>query len=277
MRLAGPVDGLIAPTPFAPRPSLFVYASSNSVSPMNAIPADSLRLYARLAGLLGLATVVAGGFGEVYVPDTLIVSGDPGATAERILGHESLFRLGFASYLVEALCDATLTMLFWVLVRPVHRHVAMLMVVFRVISTCGFGASQVLYFGALTTLLNDQTTAALPPVQREAIAYLLLRIAGFGGMLFSTFYGAANVCLGWLVYRSGYIPRIFGVGIVLTGTAFAVHTFLLILAPAYASGLLLATAGIAFIPFVTWLLVRGVDAKRRGDVISEGVGRPIPD
>jgi hypothetical protein len=227
--------------------------------------------------VLGLITVVAGGFGEVYVPDTLIVSGDPRATAQRILGNESLFRLGFASYLLEAVCDATLTMLFWVLVRPVHRNLAMLMVVFRVISTCGFGASQVLHFGALTTLLSDQTTSALQPVQRDAIAYLLLRIAGFGGTLFSTFYGLANVCFGWLVYRSGYIPRVFGVGIILTGGSFAVHTLLLILAPAYASGLLLATAAIAFIPFVTWLLVKGVDDDKVRRAVSGGTGRLIQD
>lgn len=231
-------------------------------------PAGSVRHYARLAGALALLTVVAGGFGEVYVPDSLIVSGDPRATAQRILGDESLFRLGFASYLVEALCDATLTMLFWVLVRPVHRNLAMLMVVCRVISTCGFGASQVLYFGALTTLLSEQATTALAPAQREAIAYLLLRIAGFGGMLFSAFYGTANICFGWLVYRSGYLPRVFGVAIVVTGIAFAVHTFLLILAPAYASGLLLATAALAFIPFAIWLVVKGVNEERWRRAVS---------
>lgn len=61
----------------------------------------------------------------------------------------------------------------------------------------------------------------------------------------------ANICLGWLVYRSGYLPRVFGAGIIPTEVAFAVHTFLLILAPAYASGLLLVTAALAFVPFVT--------------------------
>src|SRR6059058_4933366 len=202
---------------------------------------ESIQAYARLAGVLGLITVVAGGFGEAYVPGVVFVAGDPAATAQHILGNESLFRWGFAGYLVEALCDATLTMAFWVLVRPVHKNLAMLMVVFRIISTCGFGASQVLYFGALPTLRGTQTAAALQPAQMEALAYLLLRIAAFGGSLFSTFYGVANVALGWLIYRSGYIPRVFGVAMILTGVAFAVHTFLLILAPAYASELLLAT------------------------------------
>jgi hypothetical protein len=224
----------------------------------------SIQTYARLAGVLGMISIIAGGFGEAYAPGVVFVAGDPTATAQHLLGNESLFRWGFAGYLVEALCDATLTMVFWVFVRPVHARLAMLMVVFRIISTCGFAASEVLYFGALPALRGAQTVSALQPGQMQALAYILLRIAAFGGSLFSTFYGAANIVFGWLIYRSGYIPRIFGVGMLFTGVAFVVHTFLLILAPAYASDLLLATAAVAFIPLILWLLVKGVNEEEWG-------------
>jgi hypothetical protein len=228
---------------------------------------ESIQAYAKLAGVLGLITIIAGGFGEAYAPGVVFVAGDPAATAHHILGTESLFRWGFASYLVEALCDATLTMAFWVLVRPVHPRLAMLMVVFRVISTCGFGASEMLYFGALQTLRGAQTVPSLEAGQMQSLAYMLLRIAAFGGSLFSTFYGAANIVFGWLIYRSGYIPRVFGAGMIFTGAAFVAYTFLLILAPAYASDLMLATAAVTFIPLTVWLLVKGVneEAWRRRD------------
>jgi hypothetical protein len=222
---------------------------------------ESIQSYARLAGVLGLISVVAGAFGEAYVPGLMFVAGDAPATAQRILGSEFLFRLGFAAYLVEAVCDAALTMVFWVLVRPVHRNVAMLMVVFRIISTCGFAGSEVLYFSALPMLRGARAVTALQPGEVDALAYLLLRMASFGGSLFSAFYGFANIVFGWLIYRSGYIPRVFGVGMGLTGVAFALRTFLLILAPAYASGLLLATAAVVFIPFVLWLLAKGVNEE----------------
>jgi hypothetical protein len=228
---------------------------------------ESIQTYARLAGVLGMITIIAGGFGEAYAPGVVFVAGDPTATAQHLLGNESLFRWGFAAYLVEALCDATLTMVFWVFVRPVHARLAMLMVVFRIISTCGFAASEVLYFGALPTLRGAQTVSALQPGQMEALAYILLRIAAFGGSLFSTFYGAANIVFGWLIYRSDYIPRIFGVGMLFTGVAFVVHTFLLILTPAYASDLLLATAAVAFIPLILWLLVKGVNEEAWGRAV----------
>ena len=219
----------------------------------------SLNTYARLAGILGILTIVAGGFGEAYVPGTMIVHGDPAATAHNILSGESLFRWGFAGYLVEALCDAGLTMAFWVLTNRVHRNLATLMVVFRIISTCGFAAAEMLYFGALPTLKNAAALSSLDPNQINDIAYTLLRVSLFGQALFSMFYGAASIVFGWLILKSGYIPRVFGIGMGLAGAAFTVRTFLLVLAPSYASPWVLAPMFVAFIPLILWLLVKGVN------------------
>src|SRR5216684_3477402 len=89
-----------------------------------------VQTYARIAGLLFLISLVAGGFGELYVPTVLIVSGDPTATAKNIVASDSLFRMGFASYLVEAICDIALTLILYVLLRPVGRELALLTVFF---------------------------------------------------------------------------------------------------------------------------------------------------
>jgi hypothetical protein len=221
-------------------------------------PDAPIRRYTVLAGLLGVLTLIGGGFGEAYVPGALIVSGDAAATARNILGREALFRWGFAGYLIEALCDAGLTMAFWVLTRPVSRNLSMLMVVLRIISTCGFATAMVLYFGALTTLESTQLSA-FSREQINGFAYTLVRLSGFGQALFSMFYGVANIIFGWLVYRSGYIPRVFGVALAIMGVAFTLRTFLLVLAPSLASPYLLATAAIAFLPFIFWLLLKGVD------------------
>ena len=233
-------------------------AAASIATPL-ALPDENIQAYARLAGILGILTIVAGGFGEAYVPGALIVSGDVAATAHNILTREALFRWGFAGYLVEALCDAGLTMAFWVLMRPVNRNLAMFMVVLRIISTCGFASAEMLYFGALRTLKGATVLSAFQPDQLGAIAYTSIQVSMFGQALFSMFYGVANIVFGWLIYRSGYLPRIFGIGMAITGVAFATHTLLLVLAPGAASPLLLATAAIAFIPLILWLLIRGVD------------------
>lgn len=224
--------------------------------------AESIQTYARLAGVLGLVSLVAGGFGEAYVPSAIIVSGDPGATARNILASEALFRWGFAGYLVEALCDAVLTMAFFVLLRPVHGNLAIAMVVLRIIATCGFAAAQMLHFAALPTLQSAVNRGAFGPDQLNAVAFTLITASGFGQSLFNMFYGLATVLLGWLIFRSGFIPWMFGALLVLTGIVFTARTFLVVLAPAYASPVLLAVAAIAFPPLSLWLLVKGVDVAK---------------
>jgi hypothetical protein len=239
-------------------------ASSTLSLPVSAAPdAESMQWYARLAGVLGLITFVAGGFGEAYAPAQIFVSGDATATAANILRMEGLFRWGFAGYLVEALCDASLTMAFWVLLRPVHLQMAMLMVVFRIISTCGFGAGEVLYYGALVALRGGQPLAAIEPGQLDALSYLLIRIGSFGGAMFSMFYGAANIVMGVLFYRSRYIPRLISAGVIVMGVAFVLQIFVRVVAPAYASPLFMGSAALFFPPLVLWLLIKGVNVNAR--------------
>jgi len=74
---------------------------------------ESIQTYAKLAGILGLLSFVGGGFGEAYVPSVIIVPGDAAATAGNLVASDLLFRLGFAGYLLEALCDVGLTWTFY--------------------------------------------------------------------------------------------------------------------------------------------------------------------
>ncbi|HEX6314469.1 MAG TPA: DUF4386 domain-containing protein [Gemmatimonadaceae bacterium] len=227
----------------------------------SAVRADTIQAWARLAGALGLVSGVVGAFGEAYVPGLIMVAGDAAGTARNLAASEPLFRWGFAAYLVEALCDATLTIAFWVLVRPVSRGLAMGMVVFRIIATCGFAMSQVLWFGGLLTQRSGPAFSAVPAGLLDAQPYLLMQVAGFGGALFGMFYGVGNVLFGFLIHRSGYLPRILGVLMVITGATFTVRTFLLVLAPSFASPALVMTAALAFLPLSVWLLIKGVDLR----------------
>src|SRR5215475_2527301 len=86
----------------------------------------AVQRYARIAGILFLLSFVGGGFGEAYAPSKLIVSADAAATVKNIIAHDLLFRMGFAGYLVEAMCDIALTLIFYVLLRPVHKGIALL-------------------------------------------------------------------------------------------------------------------------------------------------------
>jgi hypothetical protein len=78
---------------------------------MDRIAEASPRAKARLAGVFYLLTMLTGVFAQGFVSDRLVISGDAAATATNILRHESLFRFGFAVYLIEMACQITMTAL----------------------------------------------------------------------------------------------------------------------------------------------------------------------
>jgi hypothetical protein len=102
----------------------------------------SPQFVARVAGILLLLSYVGGGFGEYYIPSKIIVSGDAAATAGNIIASDWLFRMGFAGYLVEALCDVGLTLLFYVLLKPAGRELALLAAFLRIVSTAAFASAE---------------------------------------------------------------------------------------------------------------------------------------
>jgi hypothetical protein len=220
----------------------------------------SIQTYARIAGALFLVSAVGGGFGELFVPSQLIVSGNATATANNIVASEPLFRLGLAGYLVEGVCDVALTLLLYVLLRPVQRDLALLAVLFRLISTAVFGVSEVLFYSAPPLILSGADyLKPFSPDQLNSLAFLFLRLFGYGSSIAFLFYGAASVLLGYLIVRSGYLPRILGLLLALSGLGFVLRTILLVLAPVYASSLFLLPVAAAGLALTVWLLVRGVD------------------
>lgn len=225
---------------------------------------EKLQAYARMAGVLGLVSVVAGGFGEAYVPGVLIVPQDPSATAANIVAREWLLRWGFAAYMVEAICDVALTLLFYILFRVVHGELALAAVFFRLIGTAGFAVAQVLFFASLSTL-ETAAPHAFAPDQRNALAMLLVQISHDGQTVFTMLYGVGTLAFGWLMYRSGFLPPVMGVLVMLAAGGFVARAFTWVLTPAYSSPLLLAPAAIAFLVLSCWLVAMGIDVARWRD------------
>src|ERR1700683_2997525 len=123
----------------------------------------------------------------------------------RILGV--LFRIGFVAYLVEGLCDAALTALLYLLLRPAGRELALVALLLRIVSTAAFAASEFFYFAALPVAHGAGYLKAFCPEQLNALALLLLRLYGTSGSVPTLFYGVAWIILGRLVFVSGYLPR----------------------------------------------------------------------
>lgn len=232
----------------------------------------SVQTYARIAAVLFLLSAVGGGLGEAYIPSKLIVSADAAATARNITALDSLFRLGFASYLVEATCDIALALVFYVLLRPVHRNLALLAAFFGLVSTSVFAVAEFFYFAPKLILGGSSYLTTFSPSQLNTLALLSLKFYEYCGGLFMVFYGVASIIRGYLIFRSGYLPRALGVLLVIGGVGFVVRNFVLVLAPAYASDAFVLPMFVAGISLMLWLFVKGGDAaKWEAKTVSLGI------
>jgi hypothetical protein len=218
--------------------------------------------YARIAGVLFLISFVAGGFGEAYVPSRLMVSADATATAQNIKAFDSLFRMGFAGYLVEVMCDIALSLILYVLLRPVRKDLALLAAFFGLVGTAVFAAAELFYLAPSLILGGAGYLKTFSPDQLNALALLSLKLFAYGGAMFTVFYGVAWVLRGYLIFRSGYLPKFLGVLMTLGGLAFITRNFALVLAPAYAPGSLLLLMLPGGLSLTMWFLVKGVDVPK---------------
>ena len=221
----------------------------------------AVRKYTIVAGVLFLLTMVCGFFGEMYVPSKLI-SANAAATAANLRSSDALFRLGFATYLIEALCDVTLAWLMYVLLRPVQKDVALLAAFFGLVSTALFGFAELFYISSSLVLRDADYLKSFSPDQRNTMAMLSLKTYGLGGGVFMAFYGVASLLRGYLIFRSGYLPKFLGVLLGLAGLGFIARNFLLLLAPRYASDLFLAPMFLSVVALTVWFLAKGVDVTK---------------
>ena len=223
---------------------------------------ETIQRYARAAGVAMLLSIVFGFLGEMYLPGKIIVSGNAAATAANITGHPALFRLTFASYLVEGFCDVALCVFFYILLKPVDRNLALLSAFFGIVSMVTFAIAQSSFFAASLVLRDNGGMAAFTVDQRQALALLCFRIASMIAVLFLCMYGTASMLRGYLIVRSRYLPKTLGVLLMIGGAGFFLRSATYLLAPAYSSPLLLMPMALAGIPMMIWLLARGVDTRR---------------
>jgi len=228
----------------------------------------NVQRYARIAGVLFLISMVAGGFGEAYVPAKLIVSGDAAATAANIKNFVFLYRLGFAAFLVESLCDITLVLILYALLKPVSKELSLLAGLFGLMGTALFAFAELFYFAP--PLIMGGYLNTFSPDQLNALVLLSMKFYGYAGMIFTAYYGMGWLVRSWLMFHSGYLPKFLAVLMAIGGAGFVVRNFALILAPAYASPALLVLMFPGGLLMTAWLLVKGVDVPKWNARVSAG-------
>lgn len=218
---------------------------------------DVLRRYARAAGIAMLLSIIFGALGEAYLPGRIIVPHDAAATAANIAANPMLLRLSFASYLVEGFCDIFLCVFWYILLRPVDKNLALLSAFVGVVSMVTFAVSESSFFASSVILRDGGGMDSFTLAQRQALAFLAIRISETIAWLFLGFYGTASAIRGYLIVRSGYLPKILGIFLIIGGACFFLRAATYLLAPSLSSPILLAPMALAGIPLTIWLLARG--------------------
>jgi len=200
----------------------------------------------------------------------LVVFGDATATAQKITANELLFSISFITELASALFFVLAAWALYVLLKPVDKNLALL---FLLLNLCGVAIECISVLNlstALSLLSGADYLTVFPADQLQAQALLNINTYSNGFMIAQIFFGAWLLPLGYLVYRSGFLPR--PLGIILIADFFGVLIWFLqyFLLPEYEviSYPGLAVSFIAEVSLTLWLLVKGV--KESGPLLTEG-------
>ena len=228
---------------------------------------SSTQQQARVAGRLYLLLALSAPIGLLYVPGKLIVSGNATATADNIRSSEWLLRIGIASELIHQIIAVFLVLALYRLFKAVNETQAKQMVILGALVSVPIMFVNVLNdLAALTLVSGADFLSVFEKPQLDALAYLFLRLHGQGITVASIFWGLWLFPFGMLVIRSGFIPRVFGVLLLIAGVAYLASSFATLVVPRYAP--LVSQVALPFevaeLPIIFWLLIWGAKTRPTG-------------
>ena len=216
---------------------------------------------ARTAGLIYLVVVVTGILSLVYVPSQLIVSGDATRTVENIVASQGLFRLGVAAGFICYVAFLLLPLALYRLLSHVNQSVAILMVLLAVVSVPLSLGNMINKLDVLTLLSGKTYLLNHSADQLNAAVMLSLARYNNGVLVAKIFWGLWLLPFGYLVFRSGMLPKVLGIFLMIGCFGYLLDVFGTILLPGYSSSDLASVAtmpaAIGEIGTCLWLIVMG--------------------
>jgi len=201
---------------------------------MNRLSEISLPKAAKLAGGLYLIIIMSGIFAEFFVRQSLLVPGDAAATAANVAASGGLFRLGIAADLIMIISDVALAVLFYLLLKPVNKTLSLLAAFFRLTQAAVLAVNLLNLFFVLQLLGGADYLAVFGANQLQGLVLFFLQAHGTGYAVGLVFFGIQCLLLGYLIYRSGYFPKILGVLLMVAGIGYLTDSFARVLLANYA-------------------------------------------
>jgi Domain of unknown function (DUF4386) len=232
---------------------------------MEWIAEASPRQLARIAGCLYLLNIVGGAFAIGFVPAMLDVAGNSAATAHNIQANDLLYRSGLLAHIGIDVTAVFMAVIFYDLFKMVNRRLALLVVFFTLVGTAVESANLLNQFVPLVLLGDGHYSSALTAEQLQVLAYVPTVVATNGYDVSSIFFGFYGLTIGYLVFRSTFLPRVIGVLLAIGASCYMAYSIADFLKPAFAAHLVpwvqlpsLAGEG----SFCLWLLIVGLNVER---------------
>ena len=230
----------------------------------------SLKNTARSAGGLYLIVICAALYAHVYVPMQIFVKGDADGTAVNIIEHENLFRSCILINLAGSIAFLFLAMHLQRMLEVVDANRSKFMVALAGIQVPIVLALAVFKFTALMVAKGE--FSQLTPGQSPGMSMLFLQMNGYGMLIAELLGGLWLLPLGWLVYQSRFIPRIFGILLIVAGTGYLLDSVITMILPDISGPFHIMAYlgfGLGEIPMMLWLLIKGVRDHLSIEIVSE--------
>jgi hypothetical protein len=218
--------------------------------------------------VLYLIIIVTGIFAEFLVRQSLKVPGDATATAANIMASEGLFRLGIAGDLIMIMSDIALALAFYILLKPVSNALSLLAAFFRLGQAAILGINLLNLFFVLQLLSGADYLTVFGADQLQALVLLFLNGHSLGYAIGLVPFGLSLLVLGYLVFKSGYIPKILGVLLIVASLGYLIDSFASFLLPNYDhyeaifALVVFLPAFIGELSMCLWLLIKGVKGQQ---------------
>jgi hypothetical protein len=223
----------------------------------NPIAETSPSTRGRILAALYLFVIIAGLTAQALIADRLVVSDDAARTAANIIANKSLYRLAFTIFMLEMVARASVSAMFYDLMKPVNRSAARIAAIIG-LTGCGIKTMARLFFYAPLILLGGASyLSAIEPSQLQALSLAFIKINNQGAAIGIIFFGFDGLIRGYLVFKSEFLPRTLGVLSMVAGLGWLTFLWPPLGSQAFVGVALFAIAGV--IATTGWLFFRGVD------------------
>jgi hypothetical protein len=220
----------------------------------------SIQQTARTTGFLYLILAAISAYSLVYIPSLFLVPGDVATTISNIAANNWLFRVGIVSNLLAFTVNILVVALLHKLLVPVHKGAALLMVVFILV---GIAIAMLKELNQVAILLLSSAgyIAAFTAEQQQALVSLFLNLYEHGFLIAHVFFGLWLLPMGYLIYKSEYLPKFIGVFLIIACFGYLIDFILYFLFPTVNVHVSDFTfVGEVFL--LLWLLIKGINVEK---------------